>query len=149
MVGYGPVGRAVTRLLGENEIRCTVVEMNIDTVRALAGSGTVAVYGDATHEDILRAAGLGDAQSLIISSAGLTGVEEMLRMAKRINPHVQVLARASYLRETAALRAAGADEVFSGEGEVALAFTAAILARLGATAEQVDRERARIHAELG
>jgi len=60
-----------------------------------------------------------------------------------------VLARASYLRETAALRAAGADEVFSGEGEVALAFTAAILARLGATAEQLDRERARIHAELG
>ena len=149
VVGYGPVGRAVTRLLGENEIRCTVVEMNIDTVRALAGSGTAAVHGDATHEDILRAAGLGDAQSLIISSAGLTGVEEMLRMAKRINPNVQVLARASYLRETAALRAAGADEVFSGEGEVALAFTAAILARLGATAEQLDRERARIHAELG
>ncbi len=149
VVGYGPVGRAVTRILGENEIRCTVVEMNIDTVRALAGSGTGAVHGDATHEDILRAAGLGDAQSLIISSAGLTGVEEMLRMAKRINPRIQVLARASYLRETAALRAAGADEVFSGEGEVALAFTAAILERLGATAEQLDRERARVHAEIG
>jgi monovalent cation:H+ antiporter-2, CPA2 family len=149
VVGYGPVGRAVARLLGENEIRCTVIEMNIDTVRELAGSGTRAVYGDATHEDILRAAGLGDAQSLIISSVGLAGVEEMLRTAKRINPRVQVLARASYLRETAALRAAGADEVFSGEGEVALAFTAAILARLGATPEQLDRERARVHAELG
>jgi CPA2 family monovalent cation:H+ antiporter-2 len=148
VVGYGPVGRAVTRLLGENEIRCTVIEMNIDTVRALAGSGTAAVYGDAAHEDVLRAAGLADAQSLIISSAGLTGVQEMLRVAKRINPRVQVLARASYLREVAPLRAAGADEVFSGEGEVALAVTAAILGRLGATAEQIDRERARVHAEL-
>jgi len=148
VVGYGPVGRAVTRLLGENEIRCTIVEMNIDTVRALAASGIDALHGDATHEDILRAAGLADAQSLIISSAGLTGVEEMLRLVKRINPRVQVLARASYLREAAALRAAGADEVFSGEGEVALAFTAAILQRLGATAEQVDRERARVHADL-
>ena len=148
VVGYGPVGRAVTRLLGENEIRCTIVEMNIDTVRALAASGIDALHGDATHEDILRAAGLADAQSRIISSAGLTGVEEMLRLVKRINPRVQVLARASYLREAAALRAAGADEVFSGEGEVALAFTAAILQRLGATAEQVDRERARVHADL-
>ncbi len=149
VVGYGPVGRAVTRLLGENEIRCTVIEMNIDTVRTLGGSGTGAVYGDATHEDILRAAGLADAQSLIVSSAGLTGMKEMLRVVKRINPRVQVLARAGDLREAAALRAAGADEVFSGEGEVALAFTTAILGRLGATAEQIDRERARVHAELG
>jgi len=31
---------------------------------------------------------------------------------------------------------------------VALAFAAAILERLGATPEQVDRERARLHAEL-
>jgi len=34
------------------------------------------------------------------------------------------------------------------EGEVALAFTEAILNRLGATPEQVDRERSRAHAEL-
>jgi monovalent cation:H+ antiporter-2, CPA2 family len=148
VVGYGPVGRAVTRLLGESEIRCTVIEMNIDTVHELAESGIGSVYGDATHEDVLRAAGLADAQSLIISSAGLTGVKEMLRVVRQINPRVQVLARASYLREAAALRAAGADEVFSGEGEVALAFTAAILGRLGATAEQIDRERTRMHAEL-
>ena len=38
--------------------------------------------------------------------------------------------------------------VFSGEGEVALTLTEAILASLGATAEQIDRERARVHAEL-
>jgi CPA2 family monovalent cation:H+ antiporter-2 len=38
--------------------------------------------------------------------------------------------------------------VFSGEGEVALAMTEAVLRRLGATAEQIDRERARLHGEL-
>ena len=43
---------------------------------------------------------------------------------------------------------AGADVVFSGEGEVALAFTEAILENLGATPEQIQRERARVHAEL-
>ena len=53
------------------------------------------------------------------------------------------------LREVAALRSAGADVVVSGEGDVALGFTEAILERLGATPEQIDRERARVHAELG
>jgi hypothetical protein len=42
----------------------------------------------------------------------------------------------------------GADRVFSGEGEVALAMTETILADLGATPEQIDRERARVHEEL-
>ncbi|MBA3948466.1 MAG: hypothetical protein H0X44_00795 [Acidobacteria bacterium] len=46
-------------------------------------------------------------------------------------------------------RQAGADRVFSGEAEVALAMTEAMLGRLGATAEQIDRERARVRAEIG
>ena len=51
------------------------------------------------------------------------------------------------MRELPALRRAGA-EAFSGEGEVALALTVALLERLGATPEQIDRERERVHAEL-
>jgi CPA2 family monovalent cation:H+ antiporter-2 len=73
---------------------------------------------------------------------------EVIRMARELNPGIQVLARAAYLRDLAALRHAGADTVFTGEGEVALAFADAILRRLGATPEQIDRERSRAHAEL-
>ena len=59
-----------------------------------------------------------------------------------------MLARATYLRDIDGFRAAGANEVFSGEGEVALALTTAILERLGATPEQIDRERERSHRTL-
>ena len=88
------------------------------------------------------------AQSVIISVAGLRAGEETIRLAKELNPKVQVLARTAYIREQAALRRAGADVVLSGEAEVALALAESILSRLGATAEQIDRERARVHAEL-
>jgi monovalent cation:H+ antiporter-2, CPA2 family len=149
VVGYGPVGRTVTRLLQENQVNCTVIELNIDTVRALREQKVHAVHGDATHEDILRAAGVASTGTLVISVAGLPGVEETIRLAKRLNPRIQVFARANYLRDASALRAVGVDEAFSGEGEVALAFAGAILAKLGATPEQVDRERARVHTEIG
>jgi CPA2 family monovalent cation:H+ antiporter-2 len=46
------------------------------------------------------------------------------------------------------LKAAGADTTYTGEGEVALAFVVDILTRLGATPEQIDRERARARQEL-
>ena len=38
--------------------------------------------------------------------------------------------------------------MFAGEGEVALAMTVAILRGLGATPEQIDRERERIYDDL-
>ena len=45
-------------------------------------------------------------------------------------------------------RQAGADAVFSGEGEVALAMTEFVLRSLGASPDQIDRERQRIHDDL-
>jgi CPA2 family monovalent cation:H+ antiporter-2 len=56
--------------------------------------------------------------------------------------------RELYLRDVPPLRAAGAEQVFAGEGEVALAMTEAVLRRLGATPDQIDRERDRVRAEL-
>ena len=65
-----------------------------------------------------------------------------------INPAVHVFARAAYVRDVPPLRSAGAEQVFSGEGEVALAMTEAVMRRLGATADQIDRERDRVRNEL-
>ena len=148
VVGYGPIGRTVSRLLRENEITPTVVEMNVDTVRALRAEGVDAIHGDASHATVLSAAHVDRAGSLIVSVAGLAAVEESFRVAREHNQGIQILARAAHLREAAALRTAGADVVVSGEGEVALAFTTAILQRLGATPEQIDRERERVRAEI-
>jgi CPA2 family monovalent cation:H+ antiporter-2 len=148
VVGYGPSGRTLTRLLGDNGISATVVELNMETVRQLRQEGVDAVYGDAAQVDTLKAAGVASAGSLILSAADMRGSEEAIRNARDLNPSIRVLARTPHLRGGAALRKAGADEVFSGEGEVALALTEALLRQLGATAEQIDRERARAHDEL-
>jgi CPA2 family monovalent cation:H+ antiporter-2 len=148
VVGYGPSGRTVTRLLRENGIAPTVIELNMDTVRALRQDDVSAIYGDATQRDTLIAAGVPQADHLILTSAGMGNSAEVIRMARELNPSIYVLARAAYLRDVSELQAAGADAVFTGEGEVALALTEAILHRLGATAEQIDRERNRAHTEL-
>jgi len=148
IVGYGPSGRTLTRLLQDSGIVPTIVELNMDTVRRLREDGVSAVYGDARDRDTLRSAGVANAGSLILSAANMDRGEEVIRQARDLNPSIRVLARTPYLRGGAALRRAGADEVFSGEGEVALALTEAVLRRLGATPEQVERERARAHDEL-
>ncbi len=148
VIGFGPTGRAVVRLLRDNGIAPTVIELNMDAVRALRGAGIEAIYGDATRPDTLEAAGIGKTGTLILGSAGMANSADVIRTARAINPHVKVLARASHLRDVPSLKQAGANSVFSGEGEVALAFIEDILDGLGATPEQIDRERARAHDEL-
>ena len=148
VVGYGPVGQTVTRLLQDNNIEPTIIELNRDTVRCLREAGVSAVYGDASHREILQGAGVDSAGSLILSAAGLHASAEVIRLARGLNPAIRILARAAYVRDSPALHQAGAEYVFSGEGEVALAMTEALLRSLGATPEQIDRERERVHRDL-
>ncbi|HUQ87768.1 MAG TPA: cation:proton antiporter [Vicinamibacterales bacterium] len=148
LIGFGPTGKTVARLLKESGIDPTVVELNMDTVRSIRQEGIDAVYGDATRPETLTEAGIASARSLILTSAGMANSTEVIRAAREVNPGIRVLARAMYLRDLPDLKRAGADTVFTGEGEVALAFVEDLLLRLGATAEQIERERSRAHDEL-
>ena len=141
VVGYGPIGQAVVRILRGREIVPTVVEMNIDTLRRLQDEGIRAVYGDANQIEVLNEAGIEKAASLILTSSGSASMTEGIRNTREINPRIHVIARADYLREIAVIRDAGADEVFVAEGEVALAITDSLLRHLGSTPTQLDEAR--------
>jgi CPA2 family monovalent cation:H+ antiporter-2 len=104
-----------------------------------------AIYGDAAQREILRTAGIERARGLVFSSNA--SPVETVKAAIELNPRIAVLTRTAYLREAPALRAVGATVVVA-EAEVALAMTERLLARLGATAEQLDRARARVRSEI-
>src|SRR5256712_4633841 len=148
VVGYGPVGRTVARLLRDGEIEPIITEINLETTRRVRDEGHHVIYGDATHPDVLEAAGIRTAVALIVSGPSSDQAAEIIRISRHMNQKVRVLARSYYLRETGMMRNAGADEVFAGEGEVALAMTEYILTFLGATPEQIDRGRQRVREEV-
>jgi len=148
IIGHGPVGSTVTRLLQEQGIEPTIIEMNLNTVQRLKQAGVNAIFGDATLAPILEQAGVRTSGTLVLSVSGFSTAPEVIKMARQMNPRIHILARAAYLADVPALRQAGADQVFSGEGEVALGMTEYVLTHLGATPEQIDRERARVHEEL-
>jgi CPA2 family monovalent cation:H+ antiporter-2 len=132
----------------DNNIKPTIVELNLETVRTLRAAGISAIYGDASHQDSLKEAGVAGAVALVLSASGLRGAREIIRLARELNPRIRVFARASFLREMADLKAAGADATFADEGEVALSIVVLLLRQLGATDEQIDRERDRIRDDL-
>lgn len=148
LVGFGPIGRTLARLLEANGIEPSIIELNLETVRELRANGGRAVYGDATRPETLEEAGLRDAVGLILTAPVEGGADAVVRRAREFNPGLFVVARSHYIAEAPLLREAGADVVFSGEGEVALAITEFTLARLGASPNRIEHERERVHQEL-
>ena len=142
VIGYGPVGQTMSNLLRRNSIIPTIIEMNLDTFESLRAAGQPAVYGDATHADTLVKAGIKAAQTLILSASSTERGIHIVQTAKELNPELNIFVRVPYLRERSQYLKAGAREVYADEGEMAMAMTEAILTGLGATLEQIDRERA-------
>jgi monovalent cation:H+ antiporter-2, CPA2 family len=83
----------------------------------------------------------------IISVADLPGAEDAIRAARDLNPNIEILARTGYLRGVPAHARLVRTRCSPAKAKVALALVSAILQNLGATPEQIERERDRVHME--
>jgi CPA2 family monovalent cation:H+ antiporter-2 len=120
LIGHGPVGKTVRRILLERDAIVTVIELNLETVRRLRAEGIPVVYGDVLRPGTLEEAGVATASSLILS-VEVEDAAELIRQARSVNPELRVLARCAHLRDVPALRRAGATVIAAAEAEVALA----------------------------
>jgi CPA2 family monovalent cation:H+ antiporter-2 len=149
VVGYGPVGRTVARILREFGVATVVVDLNVDTVAGLVRDGARAVYGDASRAEVLRAAGLARARTLVVTLPDLASRLPVILTARDINPAVEILSRARYVAERSMLDELGADAVAYEEAEAAVRLATLLLARAGADAGKIEAEAAAIRGELG
>ncbi|MGH7138647.1 MAG: cation:proton antiporter [Pirellulales bacterium] len=148
IVGYGPVGQTASSLLREFGVEPVIVDLNIDTVTALAANGQLAVYGDAARREILEASGAATAQYLLITTPDPHTRTIVIIIARELNPELKVFARARYLGERAWLEEIGATEVCFEEAEVAIGLAALLLREMGADEERVRRDLRRARVRL-
>jgi CPA2 family monovalent cation:H+ antiporter-2 len=138
VVGYGPVGRTVDRLLRDAGMETVIIDMNMDTVSAIHKGGGLAVYGDAAREPILEQAGIRQASHLVLTLPHASERIAILSAARHLNDRLRVLVRARYLRERADLEQAGASAAVYEEAEAAVALARLVLMDRGASREEVE-----------
>ena len=147
IVGFGPVGQAVDRGLRHAGLETVIVDLNIDTVSEVAGKGRLAIYGDATHEVILKAAGIARATQLIVTLPHSVNRAPLVTAARHLNPKCRVFVRARYLKEREELVQVGAYAACFEEAEAAVALTAGVLSDMGIDAATIVKEVDRVRAE--
>jgi CPA2 family monovalent cation:H+ antiporter-2 len=148
VVGYGPVGQTVTRLLTEFGINPTIIETNIETVLEIQQRGQQALFGDASRPDILRAAGLDSAAYLVVTVARADISLRIIQAAREVAPVVRILVRAEYINQHEALAQAGAAIIRYDEAESAAALAEALLQDIDAPSDRIDAVVSSIRREL-
>lgn len=133
VVGYGPVGQGVDRLLREAGVDTVIVDLNMETILDLKRQKRKAVYGDASSETILRQAGILKATHFILTLPHSTDRFAVVSAARQLNSRIRILVRARYLSERGDLNQAGASAVVFEEAEAGLALARLVLTETGAS----------------
>ncbi|MET3038434.1 monovalent cation:proton antiporter-2 (CPA2) family protein [Chryseobacterium sp. NRRL B-14859] len=94
IVGFGHFGSTVGRLLKANKISATVLDRDSDRVKLLRSYGFKVYYGDATRIPILRAAGIEDAEILVLCLDDPDDNMFIAELVREHYPEVKIFVRA-------------------------------------------------------
>jgi voltage-gated potassium channel len=111
--GAGRVGRQVLYRLRKEGAACVAIELQEDLANQLVEEGFLVIQSDATHDDVLKNAGIDKAKGLITALPEDSLNVYVTLSAKGINPAIHVVARMDQLESEKKLVRAGADKVIS------------------------------------
>ncbi|MGC5746094.1 monovalent cation:proton antiporter-2 (CPA2) family protein [Chryseobacterium sp. NFX27] len=94
IVGFGHFGSTVGRLLKANKISATVLDRDSDRVKLLRSYGFKVYYGDATRIPTLRAAGIEDAEILVLCLDDPDDNKFIADLVREHYPKVRIFVRA-------------------------------------------------------
>ncbi len=121
--GYGRSGQALSRFMAQEGIRFIALDLDPRRVHEASAAGESVVYGDAAKREVLLAAGLMRAKTLVITYDDKHSALKILHHVNQMRPDLPVVVRTTddtYIEE---LKKAGAAEVVAEvtEGSVMLA----------------------------
>ncbi|WP_306477106.1 YbaL family putative K(+) efflux transporter [Methyloversatilis sp.] len=119
LVGFGKVGHRIVMALLESGRKVVVIEDHAEVVEALNGDGIPALYGNGAAPGMMEAARIESARFLLVAIPDALEAGQIIEHARRINPDIEVIARAYTDAELAHLEKHGATHTVIGETEIA------------------------------
>lgn len=115
VVGYGRVGRHVAAGLRQTGLPMLVIEQDLHLVQELSRSGIPAIYGDASYQSVLAAAGIERARVLVVALPDSGATRVVVLNARRSSAQVPILVRLAREEDEEVLRRTGATTVIAPE----------------------------------
>lgn len=111
IAGIGRFGQIVNRLVQSAGFSTVVIDNNLNAVQTMRKFGFRGFFGDPTRPDLLSAAGLDDAQVLVVAIDDKKMALTLVAYARKQRPDLHIVARARDRVHVYELYAAGADDI--------------------------------------
>jgi CPA2 family monovalent cation:H+ antiporter-2 len=127
VIGYGPAGQTLIRLLRSLDVPYIAVDTNPNAALTAADSGETVIYGDATRPQVLSHLRVWDARLVAVAISDPLATRRVVSRIHAMAPHTPILARTRYVREVDRLSSAGATTVVAEEFEGSIELVARAL----------------------
>jgi CPA2 family monovalent cation:H+ antiporter-2 len=127
VIGYGPAGQTLIRLLRSLDVPYIAVDTNPNAALSAADSGEPVIYGDATRPQVLSHLRVREARLVAVAISDPLATRRVVSRIHAMAPHTPILARTRYVREVDRLSSAGATTVVAEEFEGSIELVARAL----------------------
>jgi CPA2 family monovalent cation:H+ antiporter-2 len=148
IAGGGRVGSYVAHVLKSIGVNFVIVENNSRQIEDIRKKELPLVYGDATHAVVLEAAGIHDARLLVITTPLVILTRGIAEHARRINPGIEIVARAEGIEQMKNLHDSGVHNVVQPEMEGGLEMTRQTLLSLDIPVDEILRFTDQVRNDL-
>ena len=149
IAGYGRVGAFIVQEVSRLGLPYVAIESDPAIVSREGAEHDALIYGDATNDAVLTAAGVQHARLFVAALPEHVSALVAVQHARRLNPGVRIVSRAGREQEVRALEGIGADAVVWPELEAALEMMRVSLLDVGVAKPVVEELVEEARAELG
>ncbi|WP_341919272.1 YbaL family putative K(+) efflux transporter [Hydrocarboniphaga effusa] len=138
LIGFGRVGSLIADGLNDSSRNIVVIETQDVPADNARARGIPVIYGNAVAPDLLSAAGIQRAGTLLVASPNVLESARIIKLARKQKPDLYIIARAHSASDEAYLKKRGANETVMGEREIARCMAAlAMTSRVPSQAEDL------------
>ncbi|MBU8539505.1 monovalent cation:proton antiporter-2 (CPA2) family protein [Falsiroseomonas tokyonensis] len=136
VIGFGRFAQVVSQPLLAHRIDVSLIETDVEMIKAAATFGFKVYYGDGTRLDVLRASGAGEAEAILVCVDKPEVADRIVELCKAEFPLAKLYVRAFDRGHVLRLVEAGVDYQIRETFESAIAFGKAVLTGLGVPEEE-------------
>jgi CPA2 family monovalent cation:H+ antiporter-2 len=140
VAGHGRFGGIVNRILLSAGFKTVVLDYQSEQLERLRAFGVKVFFGDAMRPDLLHAAGIEEADMLVITIDEKESATELVRYVSETHPHVYVVVRALDRHHVYELWAAGARDIIRDTFDSSVRAGRSALEALGAHPYDAERQ---------
>jgi glutathione-regulated potassium-efflux system protein KefB len=137
IIGFGRFGQVVSQPLLARDVDISIIDADVDMIRAAGNFGFKVYYGDGSRLDVLRVSGAGKADAILVCIDKPELANRIVELAQHEFPQARLYVRSFDRGHSLRLIQAGVDYQVRETFESALVFGENVLRGLGYEAEEI------------